>query len=146
MATNALTHDCSTKHEVDVSGDVKHSGEIECNLDGSKLDVSVDCACDCTTTPAVSTEEPCDTVEIVPVWSIGVGGGVDTYMAMGEYHVTPQWSVFVAPTYVKWDETHRVMDSYRWKMTNVTSSSDEWRVVGGVKWTKYKRPPGQPKP
>lgn len=144
VGVTTLAHSCDGKYEVDVS----HSGEITCDLDGSKLEVQV--TCDCTgqfniqgppapivETPVVETpcDTPCDTIEIVPVWSIGAGVGADAYMVLGEYHFTPTWSVFASGVHTAYDDT--VSSGYWDKTTNV--SGDDTYFLVGAKWTQYKQ-------
>ena len=139
VGVTTLAHSCDGKYDVDVT----HSGEITCDLDGSKLDVQV--TCDCTgqfniqgpPAPAVETpcETPCDTIEIVPVWSIGVGGGADAYMAIGEYHLTPRWSLFATGVNTSYSDS--VSRGYWNKQVSV--NGDDTYFLVGAKWTKYKQ-------
>lgn len=142
VATNALTHDCSTKHEVDVT----HDGEITCDLDGSKLDVQVTCDCsgkfEVQGPPAPASDTPCETIEIVPVWSIGAGGGANAYMASFDYNITPRWSIYAVGLHGRYDT--RVDPYSKWYNSSpILVSGDETYALVGAKWTKYKTKGGQ---
>lgn len=134
--TATLAHDCGGKYEVDV----KHTGEIACDL--SELEVTCVCECDSDVTftgppvVPVAPNEPCEEFEIVPAYSLSLGGGENLALAQFDYSLTPRWAVFGGALYTRVSSVKYDWNDYSY--TNSVPSSDDWRAYVGVKWTKYK--------